>query len=93
MLEELRDDDEEEQNRRIEEGLEENEEEDILEEYKRKKAEIEKQLGIHSIKGEEDLKYDVILDKLASYIENHPTDTASLLESLIDKENQNMAVY
>lgn len=93
MLEELRDDDEEEQNRRIEEGLEENEEEDILEEYKRKKAEIEKQLDIHSIKGEEDLKYDVILDKLASYIEKHPTDTASLLESLIDKENQNMAVY
>ncbi|NOQ30683.1 MAG: flagellar basal body M-ring protein FliF [Helicobacteraceae bacterium] len=68
--------------------LEDEQDDDIADKVNEMKRKVEEQLGIGS--GgfqEENMKYDVILDKIKTMIEETPEETATLLQQLIIEED------
>ncbi len=86
MLEEYR---EEEELADLESELEEEEKEDeLLKEYNEAKRRAEEELGLGKGLDKEDIKHEVILEKVRQEIEKSPEDTAKLLKSIIEDENE-----
>jgi len=61
--------------------------EDTLEKFKKARKKVEDQLGIGEDFNEEELKYDVLLEKLKSLSDNKSEEIAGLLQTMIRNES------
>ena len=60
--------------------------EDTLDKFREMKKKVEEQLGIEGEFNEEEVKYDVLLDKLKELVDNKSEDVANIIESLFKSE-------
>ena len=77
--------DEEELSRPILE-VEDDEDEDLVEKVQAMRKKVEDQLGVTDNINEDELKYEVLLDKVATMAEDGPEDIAALLQALLSEE-------
>lgn len=66
--------------------IEDDEEEDLVEKVQQMRKKVEDQLGVGENFNEDELKYEVILDKVRSMADDEPADIASLLQALLSEE-------
>ena len=66
--------------------LDEEEEEDLVQRVQQMRKKVEDQLGVGENFNEDDLKHDVLLEKVRNMAEERPEELASLLQALIDEE-------
>ena len=86
MLEEYK---EEEEVSELESELEEEHAEDeLLKEYNEAKRRAEEEMGLSKGLDKEDIKHEVILEKVRHEIERSPEDTAKLIKSIIEDESE-----
>lgn len=62
------------------------EDEDLVEKVQQMRKKVENQLGIGDNFNEDELKYDVLLEKIRDIIEDRPEEIASLIQALINEE-------
>jgi flagellar M-ring protein FliF len=63
------------------------EDEDLAEKVQQMRKKVENQLGLGENFNEDELKYDVLLEKVREIAEDHPEEIASLIQALIDEES------
>jgi len=63
------------------------EDEDLVEKVQQMRRKVENQLGLGENFNEDELKYDVLLEKVREVAEEHPEEIASLIQTLIDEES------
>jgi len=63
------------------------EDEDLAEKVQLMRKKVENQLGLGENFNEDELKYDVLLEKVREIAEDHPEEIASLIQALIDEES------
>ena len=63
------------------------EDEDLAEKVQQMRKKVENQLGIGENFNEDELKYDVLLEKVREVAEEHPDELASLIQALIEEES------
>ncbi|MEA1918433.1 MAG: flagellar basal-body MS-ring/collar protein FliF [Campylobacterota bacterium] len=68
-------------------NIEDDEEEDLVEKVQAMRKKVEDQLGVGDGFSEDELKHDVLLEKLRNITEERPDEVASILQALIDEEN------
>jgi flagellar M-ring protein FliF len=66
--------------------IDEDEEEDLVERVQSMRKKVEDQLGLGENFNEDDLKYDVLLEKVRTIADEKPEELASLLQALMDEE-------
>jgi flagellar M-ring protein FliF len=66
--------------------IEDDEDEDLVEKVQAMRKKVEDQLGVGQGFNEEELKYEVILDKVKTMAEDGPEEVASLLQALLTEE-------
>ncbi len=66
--------------------LEDDEDDDLVEKVQAMRKKVEDQLGVGEGFNEEELKYDVLLEKVKTMSEENPEDIASLLQALLTEE-------
>ncbi|MDD2949877.1 MAG: flagellar M-ring protein FliF, partial [Sulfuricurvum sp.] len=62
------------------------EDEDLVEKVQQMRKKVESQLGLGESFNEDELKYDVLLEKVREIAEEHAEEIASLIQTLIDEE-------
>jgi flagellar M-ring protein FliF len=62
------------------------EDEDLVEKVQQMRKKVESQLGLGDNFNEDELKYDVLLEKVREIAEEHPEEMASLIQALIEEE-------
>jgi len=67
-------------------AIEDDEEEDLVEKVQQMRKKVEDQLGVGDNFNEDELKYEVILEKVRNMAEDAPEDIASLLQALLSEE-------
>ncbi len=67
-------------------AIEDDEEEDLVEKVQQMRKKVEDQLGVGDNFNEDELKYEVILDKVRNMADEAPEDIASLLQALLVEE-------
>ncbi|MCH9812821.1 MAG: flagellar M-ring protein FliF [Epsilonproteobacteria bacterium] len=67
---------------------EDQEDTDALREYNEAKRKAEEELGISGPVDEDEIKHDVLLQKIRSEIEQHPEDAAKLIKSIVDNDKE-----
>jgi len=67
-------------------AIEDDEEEDLVEKVQQMRKKVEDQLGVGENFNEDELKYEVILDKVRAMADEGPEDIASLLQALLSEE-------
>ena len=67
-------------------SIEDDEEEDLVEKVQQMRKKVEDQLGVGDNFNEDELKYDVILEKIRTMAEDKPEDIAALLQTLLSEE-------
>ncbi len=70
-------------------NLEEEEDEDLVEKVQAMRKKVEEQLGVSENFNEDDLKYEVLLEKVKAMVEESPEEVASLLQALLSEESEN----
>ena len=70
-------------------NLDEEEDEDLVERVQQMRKKVEDQLGVSESFNEEDLKYEVLLDKIKTMVEENPEEVAGLLQALLSEEQDN----
>ncbi|MDD5716364.1 MAG: flagellar basal-body MS-ring/collar protein FliF [Sulfuricurvum sp.] len=60
--------------------------EDLAEKVQQMRKKVENQLGLGDNFNEDELKYDVLLEKVREIAEEHPEEIASLIQTLIEEE-------
>ncbi|UCM99742.1 flagellar M-ring protein FliF [Sulfurimonas sp. SWIR-19] len=68
--------------------LDEEEGDDLVEKVQKMRKKVEEQLGMGSNFNEDDLKHEVILEKVKTMAEDTPEEVASLLEALLSEESE-----
>ncbi len=63
------------------------EDEDLIEKVQQMRKKVEGQLGLGDGFNEDDLKYDVLLEKIREIAEDRPDEIASLIQALINEES------
>lgn len=71
--------------------FEEDEDNDLVEKVQAMRKKVEDQLGVSDGFNEDELKYEVILEKIKTMTEDAPEDIAALLEALLVEEADNMS--
>ena len=66
--------------------IDEDEEEDLVERVQQMRKKVEDQLGVGGNFNEEDLKHDVLLEKVRTLADERPEELSSLLQALLDEE-------
>jgi len=66
--------------------LEEDEDDNLVEKVQQMRKKVEEQLGMTTNFNEDELKYEVILEKVKSMAEDSPEEVASLLQALLSEE-------
>jgi flagellar M-ring protein FliF len=69
--------------------IEDDEEEDLVEKVQAMRKKVEDQLGVGDGFNEDEMKHDVLLEKLRNITDERPDEVASILQALIDEENSN----
>ena len=67
-------------------AIEDDEEEDLVEKVQQMRKKVEDQLGVGENFNEDELKYEVILEKVRNMADEGPEDIASLLQALLSEE-------
>ena len=67
-------------------NLEDDDDEDLVEKVQSMRKKVEDQLGFRDGFNEDELKYDVILEKVKAMVEDAPEEVAALLEALLSEE-------
>jgi len=70
--------------------LDEEEGDDLIEKVQQMRKKVEEQLGMGSNFNEDDLKHEVILEKVKTMAEDTPEEVASLLEALLSEESSDI---
>ncbi len=70
-------------------NLEEEEDEDLVEKVQAMRKKVEEQLGVSENFNEDDLKYEVLLEKVRTMVEENPEEIAGLLQALLSEEQEN----
>ncbi|NPA82711.1 MAG: flagellar basal body M-ring protein FliF [Epsilonproteobacteria bacterium] len=86
MLEETKEEEERLEKLAIEEEKE--AAEDTLEQYKNMKKKIEEELGLGEQFDEEELKYEVLLEKMKQIASENPEEVANILQTLVKSVNE-----
>jgi flagellar M-ring protein FliF len=68
--------------------FEEEEVEDTYDKLKELKAKVEQQLGINNEINQDELKYEVLLERLRNMTEEKPEEVANVLQSLLSENNE-----
>ncbi|EQB39981.1 flagellar M-ring protein FliF [Sulfurimonas hongkongensis] len=68
--------------------IEDDEEEDLVEKVQQMRKKVESQLGVGEGFNEDELKHEVLLEKVRNMAEDAPEELASLLQSLLVEEEQ-----
>ena len=66
--------------------LEDDQDEDLVEKVQAMRKKVEDQLGVADGYNEDELKYEVILEKVKVMVEDSPEDIAALLQALLSEE-------
>ncbi|RUM64432.1 MAG: flagellar M-ring protein FliF [Sulfurimonas sp.] len=66
--------------------IEDNEEEDLVQKVEKMRKKVEDQLGMGNTFNEDELKYDVVLDRVKTIADETPEDIALLLQALLSEE-------
>jgi len=66
--------------------IDEDEEEDLVERVQQMRKKVEDQLGVGGNFNEDELKHDVLLEKVRTLAEERPEELSSLLQALLDEE-------
>lgn len=66
--------------------IDEDEEEDLVARVQQMRKKVEDQLGVGENFNEEDLKHDVLLEKVRTLADERPEELSSLLQALLDEE-------
>ena len=66
--------------------IDEEEEEDLVERVQQMRKKVEDQLGVGENFNEDELKYDVLIEKVRTIAEERPDELSSLLQALLDEE-------
>ncbi|MCD6258732.1 MAG: flagellar M-ring protein FliF [Helicobacteraceae bacterium] len=69
-------------------NLEDDEEEDLVEKVQAMRKKVEDQLGVGEGFNEDELKYDVLLEKVKAMAEDEPEEIAALFQALLSEENE-----
>ncbi|MDY0121955.1 MAG: flagellar basal-body MS-ring/collar protein FliF [Sulfurimonas sp.] len=69
-------------------NLEDDEEEDLVEKVQAMRKKVEDQLGVGEGFNEDELKYDVLLEKVKTMAEDEPEEIAALFQALLSEENE-----
>ena len=69
--------------------LSDEEDEDLVEKVQQMRKKVEEQLGVTENFNEDELKYEVLLEKVRDMVEEHPEEVASLIEALLTEEQEN----
>ncbi len=64
------------------------EDSDAMKEYNEAKKKAEKELGISGVPDKDEIKHEVLLQKLRAEIEQNPEDAARLIKSIVDNEKE-----
>jgi len=67
-------------------SIDDDEDDDLVEKVQAMRKKVEDQLGVGEGFNEDELKYEVILDKVRNMAEDAPEDIASLLQALLSEE-------
>ena len=70
-------------------NLDEEEDEDLVEKVQQMRKKVEDQLGVSEGFNEDDLKYEVLLEKIRGMVEDNPEEVAGLLQALLSEEQEN----
>ncbi len=70
--------------------IEDDEEEDLVEKVQAMRKKVEEQLGVGEGFNEDELKYEVLLEKVRVMSEDAPEEIAALLEALLTEESENI---
>jgi len=69
--------------------LDEEENEDLAGKVQEMRKKVEEQLGVAEGFNEDELKYEVLLEKIKDMVEDSPEEVAGLLQALLTEENEN----
>ncbi|PHS58131.1 MAG: flagellar M-ring protein FliF [Sulfurimonas sp.] len=72
--------------------IEDDEEEDLVEKVQQMRKKVEEQLGVGEGFNEDELKYEVLLEKVKIMTEDRPEEIAALLEALLTEDNGSIKV-
>ena len=72
-------------------NLDDDEEEDLIEKVQAMRKKVEDQLGVGDGFNEDELKYDVLLEKVRNMAEDQPDEVAALLQALLTEESDLMS--
>ncbi|MBU0633089.1 flagellar M-ring protein FliF [bacterium] len=67
-------------------AIEDDEDDDLVERVQEMRKKVEDQLGVGQNFNEDELRYDVLLEKVKTIAEDHPEDIATLIQSLLAEE-------
>jgi flagellar M-ring protein FliF len=67
--------------------IKDDEDEDLVEKVQQMRKKVENQLGLGDGFNEDELKYDVVLEKIREIAEDRPDEIASLIQALINEES------
>jgi len=68
--------------------IEDDEEEDLVEKVQQMRRKVEDQLGVGGNLNEDELKYEVLIEKVRTEVEERPEEIAQLLQLLIQEEHE-----
>ncbi|MCD4667256.1 MAG: flagellar M-ring protein FliF [Sulfurimonas sp.] len=68
------------------------EDDDLIEKVQAMRKKVENQLGVNEGYNEDELKHDVLLEKVVTMVEDEPESIAALLEALLGEEAENASV-
>jgi flagellar M-ring protein FliF len=66
--------------------IEDDDEEDLVEKVQQMRKKVESQLGFGEDMNEEELKYEVLIEKVRTMVEDRPTEVAHLFQALLEEE-------
>jgi len=67
-------------------NIDDDEEEDLIEKVSQMRKKVEDQLGVGETFNEDELKHEVLLEKVRSIVDEKPEEVASLIQALLDEE-------
>lgn len=68
-------------------NIEDDEEEDLVEKVQQMRKRVEDQLGVGENFNEDELKHEVLLEKVRTMADDRPEEIASLIQALLDEES------
>lgn len=71
--------------------IDDDQEEDLVEKVQAMRKKVEEQLGVGDGFNEDELKHDVLLEKVKTMVEDNPEEIAALVQALLSEEAENLS--